>query len=157
MPWSQKTKQTKKQKQYCNMFSKDFDNGPYQKKERKKENDLSYQKALPEHRGPLPGPLWPLERWYLLDSQSIDFPRMHHCRPACPPGQMALLGQRVSCRRQSCDLHHLKYLDHPASWSSRIWGLPPSFSLLFCGLCHRAGKRDDGRVLCSDPGPPSLP
>ena len=86
MPWSQKTKQTKKQKQYCNMFSKDFDNGPYQKKERKKENDLSYQKALPEHRGPLTGPLWPLERWYLLDSQSIDFPRMHHCRPACPPG-----------------------------------------------------------------------
>lgn len=49
------------------MLSKDFDNGPYQKKKknnnkkegRKEENDLSYQKALPENRGPLPGPLCP--------------------------------------------------------------------------------------------------
>ena len=32
MPCSQKKKQKRKQKQYCNKFNRDFKNGPHQKK-----------------------------------------------------------------------------------------------------------------------------
>ena len=47
---SESKKQNIKQKQYCNKFSKDFKNGPYQKK-RKKERNLKKKRGPGSEKG----------------------------------------------------------------------------------------------------------